>query len=117
MNQLKPIGDIINDSKDNNINNKYINVINDDVNSRYALNREKFKPNTPETQKALEIAEDLDDAQNYAFYLNVVNTIGTSDADRLWKVYQDDVKEKAKTRFPVRNKKGYFRYLYKRKLY
>ena len=115
MNQLKPIGDIINDSKDNN--NKYINGINDDVGSQYALNREKFKPNTPETQKALEIAEDLEDTQNYAFYLKVVKNVGVSGADRLWKVYKDDVQEKAKTRFPVRNKKGYFRYLYKRKLY
>jgi len=94
---------------DNNENKKHLGI--------YALDKSKFTPNTPETIQAEEIAMKLDDLQNYACYLNVMNKIGVMDAERLLRVVLNDYREKKNTKFPVRDIRRYFMNKYKHRRY
>lgn len=105
---------------DNNVNRKINNNdsnVNYSSNSKYSLDKVKFIPNTPETQKAEEIATFLKDTNNYAGFLKVVNTIGCSEADRLLRVVKADINEKLNTSTPVRNPAAYFMWKYMNKFY
>lgn len=77
---------------------------------KYALNKEKFHPNTPETQLAEKIARDFNDLNNYACYLSVIKKIGVSESERLYRSTNSDIQEKRNTKYPVRNKAKYFMY-------
>lgn len=101
---------IVNNDNSNKILNNVNNVINgvSKKKSKYALDRTKFTPNTPETQLAEEMAKALDDLDNYACYLSVVNKLGVMTATQLIKSTLSDIKEKTDTKYPVRNKAKYF---------
>lgn len=115
----KEITYVENTVNDNDI--KENNVVNDSVNNvskkNYGLDKTKFTPNTDETIYAEEIATFLDDLENYAFYLSVVNNLGLYTAQRLLRVVQVDIEEKAKTKTPVRNPAKYFAWKYKKRLF
>lgn len=115
MNSIK---DII---RGNNVNNdnKLINdnnVIPLKV-KNYALDRNKFTPNTEEAQLAEEYASFFNDFQNYAFYYSVVNKKGISRAKEILADIKDEIKEKGNTKYQIRNPKRYFAWKYKKGLY
>lgn len=78
-----------------NIDNKeIINIDNNiDTNRKFSLKR-SFKPRTAETQAAYDIASELDDLNNYARYLSIVNQIGPGQAIELFHVLHDVMKRK-----------------------
>lgn len=114
---MEKIGDIL--KKKIIVNNDIKNNLNNDnnVNKKYVLNKTKFTPNTKKTVLAEKIASNFNDLNNYACYLSVVNKLGVMDAERLYRSTLDDIKEKMKTEYPVRNKAKYFMYKYKNKIY
>lgn len=101
-----------------NVNNSPTNVSGDNnVTSKvgkYALDRNSFTPNTPKTKLAEEIATYFNDVGNYAFYLHVVNRLGESQAYSFFRSIQDEIKEKAGTRYQVVYPKKYFAWRFKR---
>ncbi|PIZ62205.1 hypothetical protein COY16_04975 [Candidatus Roizmanbacteria bacterium CG_4_10_14_0_2_um_filter_39_13] len=103
----------------NNVSNniKYNNVNNDIFKKRYALDPSKFNPNTEETAMAEEIAKKLDDLNNYAYYLSIVNKKGCEKAKRCLHAVLSDIKEKKNTKTPVRDPKKYYVWKMKRGLY
>jgi len=113
----KKFKNLINDNNDSK--DDFINDINDNSSSKnkYALNREKFTPNTPEAQLAENIASSFNDLQNYAFYLSVVNRLGYTNAESFWKAHKEEEKEKRGTRYEFRYSKKYFAWKYKKHLY
>ena len=118
MSDLERIGEYLpNDlpNNDNNVNN--ISKLNNDnnVNSRYALNPKKFIANTEESLLAKEIAENMNDLNNFAFYFSIVNNLGVSGARNYWIEIKNDILEKGKTKTPVRSPKKYFVWKYKRR--
>lgn len=110
-----------NDSNDNK--NIIANTVNNDNNgviskdTKYALNRNTFTPNTEETQLAEKIGASFDDLNNYAFYLKVVNKLGVPRTYSFWKSHKEEEKEKKGTRFEFRNSKYYFAWKFKKGLY
>lgn len=115
---MEIIGSIIKNRYKGIVNND--NIKNNDTNGnndsskiqkrKYALNKEKFHPNTPETQLAEKIAGDFNDLNNYACYLSVIKKIGVSETERLFRSTKSDIEEKSNTKYPVRNKAKYFMY-------
>ncbi len=123
---METIGELIKKRNDTVNNGNTDKVSNNDINdnngtrtkkNKYALDRTKFIPNTPQTQLAEKIAITLGDLQNYACYLNVVNKIGVQNAERLLRSTLSDINEKENTKYPVRKKGGYFMNKYKFKRY
>lgn len=100
----------VNNSKYNKLNN--VNNVNND-NNRYSLDKSKFTPNTEETILAEEIAKFFNDLNNYAGYLEFVNTVHCSEAIRFFKEVKTDIENKKNTKYPVRNPAGYFFWKYK----
>ena len=97
----------------NNVNNgnreKSNNANNVNSNKRkYALDKNKFVPHTEESLLAEEIATELKDLDNFACYYNVVNKIGVSKARMIFSQTLGEIKEKAKTKYPVRKPASYF---------
>jgi len=81
----------------------------------YALDQNNFKPNTPETILAKDMAIYFDDLSNFAFYLSVVNKLGYSKAYSFWKYTQNEIEEKKHDeRYSIRSPKKYFAWKYKR---
>lgn len=117
------------DSIKNIIKKTHTNVINDNKesftndtngnssNGKYALDKNTFTPNTEKTQLAEEIAVFLNDTNNYACFLSVVNKIGVTRTTTLLRGVKEDIKEKAKTKTPVRNPAKYFMWKFKKGLY
>lgn len=105
----------------NNVNNDSKDFLNNDNNgsykSKYALDKSKFMPNTEQTQLAEKIAVALNDTNNYACYLSVVNKIGATEGERLFRSVLSDIEEKRKTKCPVRSKARYFMWKFKDKRY
>lgn len=120
MGEVKHISKILKLNKYNNDNNvNKSNSLNNDSNvtsSRYSLDRNKFTPNTEETQLAEEIATYFGDLKNYASYLNVVNKLGIVGARTLFRETQSDIEEKSETKTPVRKPAAYFMWKFKRAL-
>ena len=111
---LQHIGSIVKqrssyDINDNIVSNKYVN--------KYALDKTKFTPNTPEATIAEEISKSYNDLRNYAFYFGLVKKIGVQEALRLHAVVQDEIKRKALTSTPVRFPSKFFTYTYEHKKY
>ncbi len=117
---MRSVGDLI--------KNKVINVNNDNISSSnnvngnvkkksYALNKEKFIPNTEETQLAEEIADYFDDIENYACFLYYINKKGCAEIRRAYRSTVSDIEEKKNTKFPVRNPVKYFIWKIKREMY
>lgn len=108
-------------SKYNNVNNDIINNITNNVNngvsSKYSLNKDKFIPNTEETQLAEEIATYLGDLQNYALYLHIVKKLGISGAYSFLKSVQEEIENKRGTKFQIKSPKKYFTWKFKKGLY
>jgi hypothetical protein len=113
---LNPVNDI-NSNKEKSNTNNVIDVNSKEKKGRYELDRSKFTPNNEKTQLAEEIATKLNDLENYAFYLNVVNKIGCQDAMRLMRSVESDIEEKKATKTPVRSPKRYFVWKYKNRKY
>lgn len=116
MNKFTKIGETLESKVTDNDNNdiykyKLCNDIN--VNSKYALNKEKFIPNTEGSILAEDIAKDMNDLNNYAYYFSVVNKLGVVSARVYWKRIQTDILEKQNTKNPVRFPKKYFAYMLK----
>lgn len=110
------------ESYKNTVNNVNKNINNNDTNvsqikNKYMLDKTKFIPSTEETLLAEEIASQLSDLQNYAAYLNVINTIGCENARRLRSVVLDDIRTKARTKNPVRKPGAYFMWVFKKGIY
>ncbi len=101
---------------DINVNNKILNNDTNDTSSKYSL-KDTFIPNTPKTQLAQEIASFLNDTDNYACFLDIVNKIGVDNAKRLLKVVKEDIKDKESTSTPVRIPAKYFVWKYRKGLY
>ena len=120
---MEHIREIIKNKKhSNNVNNDSNNNNGSNVNNgrykkKYALDKSKFTPNTEKTILAEKVATSLNDLQNYACYLYVVNKIGVADADRLLRSTLSDIEEKKNTKTPVRNKAKYFMYKFRFKKY
>jgi hypothetical protein len=116
---MESIKDTLALSKLNNVinDNKYVNTNDKHVKKNYALNRDKFIPNTEESMLAEEIAVTLMDLDNFAFYFSVVKKIGVGTAMILLKTVLSDVEEKKGTKYPVRDIKKYFTWKYRRRLY
>lgn len=99
-------GRFTNDSNDIRTNTN--NDTNDSTHNPYALDETKFVPNTEGSLLAKEIATELNDLENFAFYMGVVKRKGV---DRVRDVYQKvlgDIREKKDTKYPVRNPAKYF---------
>ncbi|KKR76616.1 MAG: hypothetical protein UU21_C0006G0007 [Candidatus Levybacteria bacterium GW2011_GWA2_40_8] len=103
----------------NNVNKKISNNVNNDKssNGKYALDRNKFTPNTEKTQLAEQIASYFNDLDNYAGFLKVVNELGVGEASRLFKVVKSDIDEKANTKTPVRYPAKYFIWKFRKGFY
>lgn len=99
---------------DNNVNKNDTSVASK---NKYALDRNKFIPNTEEAQLAETIAESFDDLNNYAFYFSVVNKLGVSGAYSFWKSHEDEEEEKRGTRYEFRSSKKVFAWRFKKGLY
>lgn len=112
---MEHIGNVINVRK-GNISNNVNNVITTKK-KKYALDRNKFTPNTEETILAEEIAQSFNDLDNYAFYLKVVNKLGSLRARRFWITIEAEIKEKEDTKYPIRNRKKYFTWKFKKGLF
>lgn len=118
---MEQVGNILNNHHIN-VNNVSKKIINNDINvksskGKYALDKVKFIPNTEESQLAEEIATTLQDINNYACFLKIINSIGCSRATTLFKSVLSDIEEKHETRTPVRNPAAYFVWKYKKGLY
>lgn len=113
---MKTIREIIQDKKSiavNNVNNgigrKLNNANNVNSNKRkYALDKSKFVPHTEEALLAEEIATKLNDLDNFANFYNVVNKIGVLKTRMIFSQTLGEIKEKAKTKYPVRKPARYF---------
>lgn len=103
---------IVNVNNSNNVNSDN-NVISSKV-GKYALNRDSFTPNTPETKLAEDIATSFADINNYAFYLYVVKQLGVARTHEFWRGIQEEVKEKLGSRFEIRSPKKYFAWKFKK---
>lgn len=103
--------------KKSNVNNVLEKNLNNDinVNSKYALDKTKFKPNTEEALLAEEISEHFNDLNNYAAYFSVVKSLGIVGAKQFWKEVMSDIEEKKSTKYPVRSPRKYFMWKFKRK--
>lgn len=102
--------------RNNNVNND--NNVNTSNDKKYALDRSKFTPNTEEAQLAEKIASSFNDLQNYAFYLNVVKKLGSSQTYSYWKNIKEEIEEKKNNpRYQIRDPKKYFAWKFKRGLY
>ena len=101
-------------NNDNSINRK-INVSNDNdkYRDKYALDTTKFHPNNESSYTAVDIANQLNDTDNFAFYYHVVNTIGSRKARKLLShlKIQDEVNKRKNK--PIKNPKKYFTWLFK----
>jgi len=125
MGSTKHISEILKKRLHNNVNNdnnkifNNVNSVNSDNSSmgKYALDRKTFTPNTEKTQLAEEIAVFLNDLENYACYLGIVNRVGASGAKRLLRTVKSDIEEKAETQTPVRNPAKYFMWKFKKAFY
>lgn len=107
MDQIKAI--LKSHSLSNNVINDTKEITNNDINvNRYSLNPKKFKAHTEKTQLAVEISTKLNDTKNFAAYLGVINKMGCSEIRRLYVSVLDDIKEKLKTKTPVRKPGAYF---------
>lgn len=118
--QMQKLSEI--ESYKNTVNNVNKNINNNDTNvsqikNKYMLDKTKFVPSTEETLLAEEIASQLSDLQNYAAYLNVINTIGCENARRLRSIVLDDIRTKARTKNPVRKPGAYFMWVFKKGIY
>lgn len=103
-----------------NVNNvKNINNLNNvnNVIDKYSLKSSGFVPMTEETQLADEISKSMGDEKSYAGYLRVVRSVGIGSAKRLLVTVLDEIRNKDRTKSPVRNKGAYFMFIYKKKLY
>lgn len=130
---MESIGDALTRKLDNVINNdndvdkyNYDNNVNENVTDsnsnsskkgKYALNRNKFTPNTEETQLAEKVATFFDDLSNYAFYLHVVNRLGVNKAYMFFRSVQEEIEKKGGTRYEIRNPKRYFAWKFKKGIY
>lgn len=111
---MKGIGEILKSRAiPNNVNND--NKYNNDNNvnglgkkKSYALDKSKFKPNTPEALLAETIANYFGDIENFAFHLRVVKNIGYGRTDQLFRTVKQDILEKKTTKYPVRFPKKYY---------
>lgn len=100
---------VINDNNDNKkITNNGINDNPNNGKSKYSLDRSKFVPNTERSQLAEEVADKLNDLQNYAAFLAAVNKHGCSRIRQCLQSTLDDIEEKKKTKTPVRKPGAYF---------
>ena len=119
---MESVKEII-ESRSINVNNVNKLILNNDTNDissnkgKYALDRSKFIPNTPETQLAEKIAISFNDLKNYAFYLRLVINLGYSNAEAFWKSHKEEEEEKQGTKYEFRNSKKYFAWKYKNRLY
>jgi hypothetical protein len=98
----------------------YLSGINDnreEEKGKYGLDRSKFIPRNEATQLAEVMATKMGDLKNYASYLGIVNKIGVAKGMQLLAVVQSDIAKKAETKTPVRNKGGYFVWIYKKGRY
>lgn len=116
---MEAIREIIKNRKiNNNVNNgnKYYsdnNVNGSGKKKSYALDRSKFKPNTPETLLAETIANYFSDLENFAFHLRVVKNIGYGKTDQLFRTVKQNIIEKKATKYPVRVPKKYYAWCYR----
>lgn len=99
--------DIVNNDNKKKSNNA-INDNNDTHKSKYALDRNKFVPNTEESMLAEEIAMSFDDLNNFASFFNVVKRLGCLRARTLFQETLGEIAEKRNTKYPVRNAARYF---------
>lgn len=104
-----------------NVNTVNKSLTNNDSNvaskNRYALDKNKFTPNTPETQLAEQIATSFNDLDNYAGFLSVVNKIGHERAYGLWKSIKEEIEEKKGTKYAIRYPAKYFMWKYRKGWY
>lgn len=109
-------------NNDINVNNDNNYFPNNDINvnnggnksSKYALDKSKFIPNTPETQLAQKIGEYFNDLNNYAFYLNVVNKLGVDRAYSFWQSVKREIEEKQNDeKFRIRLPANFFAWKYR----
>lgn len=108
---------LVNDNNDIRNNTNIVNNVNNDTDvKKYSL-KPDFVPRSEKTMLAKEMSDQMEDPNNYAFYLSVVNKLGISEAKRLLAVVQNDIREKAKTKTPVRHKGKFFAYIYKFRKY
>lgn len=101
----------INVNNDNKLN-IVTNVKYNSNKENYALDKSHFKPNTPEAACAIEIAETLNDTENFAFHREVVGTVGCGEAKRILSVVNDDIRRKKGTKYAIRNPAAYYAWLY-----
>lgn len=119
---MKHINDELLDKYNNvinvNINKEYNdNNVNTYKKRKYSLDKNKFLPNTENTQLAEQIATFFKDLNNYAFYLSVVNKLGVQRTYLFWKNIQDEIEQKRNSRYEIRFPKKYFAWRYKNKKY
>jgi len=103
-------------NNDNNVNNKNDNNDSNAIDSKYALDRSKFTPNTKATTLAEEIATYCDDLDNYAAYLSLVNKLGVDRARTAYSSFQGEVEEKAGTDTEVRSRAKYLMWKFRKGL-
>lgn len=98
----------------NNVSNvnKYKYDNNDNVSRDYSYHPEKWKQNTAEAQLAVEMVEWFQDQANFAFYVKLVNREGAERARSIFSWYKGEVREKAKSKTPVRDIRKYFVSMY-----
>jgi len=101
------------------VNNKISSYdINDNkAKNKYALDRTKFTPNTPESSLAEKIAAYFEDLSNFAFYFRVVKNLGEARTYSFWQSVKEEIEGKMGGRYEIRCPKKYFAWRYKRKIY
>jgi len=107
MSSFQKIGETV---KENNVSNgnKYKSNNDSNLNGKYALDKNKFKPNTEEAMLAEEIATHYNDLQNYAAFFNVVNKLGITKARQYWSECKDEINSKKGTKYEIRLPNRYF---------
>lgn len=100
---MKQINDILKDIDTNIDNNKYLKI----DNNRYSF-KENYKLLNEKSTTAKTIAEELDDLDNFAFYLSVVGRIGSPKALEILSETKSDVKIGDEQGRPIRNPAALF---------
>lgn len=105
------VTNVTNDIK-NNKNNTNVNNVRK---SPYTL-RPDFKENCPEATLSLEMIKYFDDEASHAFYWKLCLNEGEQRARFLFDQARGLIKEKTTSRTPVRDKKKFFAFMYKKGL-
>lgn len=116
---MEKIKETLKNSKISNNVNKYNNDtnVNGSFDKKYALDKSKFVPHTPESVCAIEIAEKFNDLNNFAFYMHVVKHLGIDRAYRAVCSVFYDVREKNETKYKIRSPVKYFAWKYRKGLF